>query len=172
MTAVKSVSLAGGVTLKGGTTMRVVEGATLTLGSAVTGTGRLTVEGAGTLSIAAAIACDGGVDFNDVGAVELRPGEAGTLPFAAGEIPNGATLVAEAGGVLVVDGDLDLSSLNFRVEGRRNFRGRDFTVLRATGTLTGVFASADLPGDNWSLEYLDDKVVLHREMNGMTITIR
>ena len=162
--------------MRGDTSMRVADGATLTLGSAVTGTGRLKVFGDGTLVVAAPISCSGGVEYG-VGAVEIRPGRTGSLPLSSAQIPAGATLVAEGGGgsgqcgTLVIDGDVDLSTLNLRIVGRGGFRGSEFTVLRATGTISGEFGDSALPNDSWSLEYREDEVVLHHKLVGTRLLI-
>ena len=110
-------------------------------------------------------------------AVEVRPARAGTLPLAAADIPDGATLVIEGSGspdgcgTLVVDGDLDLSRIGVRFGPRSSFKGTTFTALRATGTITGELDASTLPGANWHYEYSSDEVVVVHEMKGTTILL-
>jgi hypothetical protein len=169
--AMCDVALAGGVTLAADSGMFVGTNATLALASAVTGTGTLTVKGPGTLAIEAPISCTGGIDV-DVGAVEIRPGSSGTLTLSASVIPDGATLCVTGSGTLVVDGDVDLSRLNVRFGPKSSFAGTTYTIIRATGTISGTLDNATLPSGRWRYEYHDDEVLAIRKPFNMVISFK
>ena len=172
----RDVALAGGVSLAADSTMFVGTNATLTLASAVTGSGSLTVKGPGTLAISAPITCAGGVEYA-VDAVEIRPGTSGTLSLDAATIPASATLVAEGSGAadgcgtLVVDGDIDLSELNVRFGRRSDFKGNRFELVRATGTISGVPDESTLPSKNWSYEVSGGTLVAVRDSVGTILIV-
>ena len=175
--AMCDVALAGGVTLAADSSLFVGTNATLALASAVTGTGMLSVKGPGTLVLAAPISCTGGVVI-DVGAVEIRPGSSGTLMLSASAVPDGATLVVTGSGApngcgtLVVDGDVDLSRLNVRFGPKSSFAGTTYTIIRATGTVSGTLDDATLPSAKWHYEYSGNEVLAVRKVTGMVIDFK
>ena len=175
--AMCDVSLSGGVTLAADSGMFVGTNATLALASAVTGTGTLTVKGPGTLALEAPISCTGGIDIN-VGAVEIRPESSGTLTLPASAVPDGATLFVigsgapDGCGTLVVDGDVDLSRLNIRFGPKSSFAGTTYTIIRATGTISGTLDDATLPSGRWRYEYCDDRVLAIRKPFNMVISFK
>ena len=176
VSAQSDVALTGGVTLSGDTAMLVAEGATLTLASPVSGDGRLTVFGAGTLAIAANVSCE--LSVAGAGTVELRPGGDGELRIPASMIPEGATLAVSANGVpdgcgtLVVEGDFDLSRISLRFLDDASFRGTSFTLLRATGTLSGELSDVKLPGSAWSVVREGGSLVARRAVKGTVVIVR
>ena len=174
--AMRDVALAGGVALAADSSMFVQTNTTLTLASTVTGAGKLTVKGGGTLAIAAPITCAGGVEYA-VDAVEIRPGASGTLSIDAATIPAGATLVVEGSGAadgcgtLVVDGDIDLAELNVRFGRRSGFKGNRFELVRATGTLSGIPDASTLPSRNWRYEVSGGTLVAVRDSVGTMLIV-
>ena len=102
ISTLKSLKLTGAVTLTDDATIKVDgEDSVLTLAGGVSGSGKLTVIGTGTLSVGSAISCDGGVDYQ-VAAVEIRPLDAGELTIPAAQVPAGATIVVDPTGAAVV----------------------------------------------------------------------
>lgn len=179
ISTLKSLKLTGAITLTDDATIKVDgEDSVLTLAGGVSGSGKLTVIGTGTLSVGSAISCDGGVGYQ-VAAVEIRPLDAGELTIPAAQVPAGATIVVDPTGavdgcgVVTVDGDLDLGTVSVRFSERQRFyKGARFTFLKTTGKLTGTLDPSLLPSDRWHFEYADDSVTAVYDRTGMLLLVR
>ena len=98
--------------------------------------------------------------------------------LSASAVPDGATLVVTGSGApngcgtLVVDGDVDLSRLNVRFGPKSSFAGTTYTIIRATGTVSGTLDDATLPSAKWHYEYSGNEVLAVRKVTGMVIDFK
>lgn len=110
----------------------------------------------------------------------INPGGAGVvgaLSFGEGVLVlDGAKYVCDVIGtsadVLSIDGDVSCAALSFEAvrAGKRTAMRQD--VFTCSGTVSGKFASEDLPDDTYALGYAEAAVELACHPKGLAITVR